>query len=312
MRLAGIEIGGTKLQVVLGNEKGAIMERRRYEVLPKQGAGGIQNQILAGVTDLAGEKGFDAIGIGFGGPIDWRTGTIFTSHHITGWNGFPLASWLREKWNVPIFADNDANVAVLAEARMGHGQGKDPVFYMTIGSGIGGGIVHQGRLYHGCFPGEVEIGHTRLPLDRSPERWPILEDACSGWSLDRQIREITEAYPHSPLAQLVKKDPHEKEARHLLHALQAGDSQARDLWERWIAMLVLGLSHVVHLFHPAALILGGGVTLMGPPLLEAVRGQLATCVMRAYQGTYSVELSALGEDVVPVGALILAAEGLKS
>ncbi len=307
-RFLGIEIGGTKLQLVSGTAEGRIEDRCRFEVIPERGAVGIQTQIETGFAKLLPLGPIHGAGVGFGGPVDWRNGRVFKSHHISGWNGFELGDWLQQRVGVPVFVDNDANVAALAEARVGAGNGKNPVFYMTIGSGVGGGVVHDGKIYHGRFPGEVEIGHIRIPLGDAPEEWPILEDCCSGWALDRQLRDLVAFHPKSPLARQVEGGG--KEARYLISALQSGDREVRTLWERWTKHLALGLSHVVHMFHPEILILGGGVSLMGDSLLREVRVQLSKCVMNAYEGTYVVELAGCGEDVVPVGALILAAEGL--
>lgn len=306
--VVGIEIGGTKIQLVLGTPAGRIFERRRYPVIRAHGAKGIRRHILKGLAELRKIHKFAAIGVGFGGPIDWRTGRIFKSHHIAGWDGFDLRGWLGSKWRVPVFADNDCNVAALGEARLGSGRGCDPVFYMTIGTGIGGGIVHGGRIYHACHPGEVEVGHTRIPRTGAPPRqWPILQALCAGWSLDRQIRAAARARPGSALGRLTR-DGRGGETRHLLAACRAGDRAARQIRDDLCRHLALGLSHVVHLFHPRVLILGGGVSQMGAPLLRQVRKHLRELVMTAYRGTCVVRLAALGEDAVPVGALLLTAD----
>ena len=312
MLLAGIEIGGTKIQVVVGVATGRIIARRVFGVDRGAGAAGIRRQILEGLGELRSKHRFSAIGIGFGGPIDWRTGRVAKSHHIGGWEGFPLAGWLRSRFRVPVRADNDANVAVLAEAIVGVGKGRDPVFYLTIGSGIGGGIVREGRIYHGRYPGEVEIGHTRVPRpDLRPARWPILEDLCSGWSLDRQIRSIARSKPRSFFARLIGKHGPGKEARFLAEALRRRDPEAVRVWNGLCRHLALGLSHIVHLFHPEILVLGGGVTHLGTRLIHDLRRSLDPIVMAAHQGTFRVCLTELGEDVVPTGALLLAAEGLR-
>jgi glucokinase len=309
MHLAGIEIGGTKIQVALGTPDGKIIETKRYAVAQEQGATGIQRQILDGLRALREIHAFDAIGIGFGGPIDWKTGRVFKSHHIKGWDGFALADWLRSELGVPVVADNDANVAALAEATLGAGRGKNPVFYMTVGSGIGGGIVCDGKIYHGQHPGEVEIGHTRVPFRDLPlADWPILEKLCSGWALDAQVRAAAKAHPRSTLAELVRGADANGEARFLLEGRQRGDPRAAQIWDDWTRHFALGLSHTVHLFHPQILIIGGGVSQFGQPLLESVREHLEVLVMSAHRGTYEIALARLGEQVVPTGALLLAGE----
>ena len=153
----GIEIGGTKLQVVSGN--GQIEQRFRFAVDKAQGATGILEQIERALTQVNGQ--IDAVGVGFGGPVDGQTGRITTSHQIDGWTGFGLADWLRERTRCPqIRVENDANVAALGEALHGAGRGFGHVFYVTLGSGVGGGMVVGGQIYRGAMPGEAEIGHA--------------------------------------------------------------------------------------------------------------------------------------------------------
>jgi len=161
-RYLGIEIGGTKLQLVLGDDNGRIVQRRRFEVERTKGAAGIREQIERGSGELLGSVIPLAIGVGFGGPLDWKTGKIFRSHHIEGWSDFELGQWLQKLWGAPAFIDNDGNVAALAEATHGAGRRCNPVFYVTLGSGVGGGLVQDGKIYHGAPPGESEIGHIRI------------------------------------------------------------------------------------------------------------------------------------------------------
>jgi len=110
---AGIEIGGTKLQLVTGDETGKIAERRKLAVDAREGAQGIRNQIEKTLPALLASHEPQAIGVGFGGPVDWKTGTICRSHQIEGWSEFDVAGWLRHLTAAPIFVDNDANVAAL-------------------------------------------------------------------------------------------------------------------------------------------------------------------------------------------------------
>lgn len=301
----GIEIGGTKLQVVVGTTDGRIVERRRFAVDRAGGAAGIQTQIANALRELMQAGRPAAVGVGYGGPVDHRTGTIVKSYHVAGWNGFPLGDWLAEIAGLPVFVENDANVAALGEAIHGAGRGLNPMFYVTLGSGVGGGLVADGRIYHGCPPGEAEIGHLRLDrTGRTPE------ECCSGWSVDRSIRAAVAAAPHSRLAALVAAGPG-SEARHLAAALAAGDPVARGVLDAAAEDIALTLSHVVHLFHPEAIVLGGGLSLVGEPLREAVAGQLTRFVMDAFQPGPLVALAALREDAVPVGAVALAARRLR-
>jgi glucokinase len=299
----GIEIGGTKLQILLGDDQGRILQRRKLAVDPAQGAEGIRRQIQQTLPELTAGITFHATGVGFGGPVDWRTGTIARSHQIAGWSGFDIAGWLRDLSGTPVRVDNDANTAALGEARHGAGVGCNPVFYVTLGSGVGGGLVVNGNLYHGASPGEAEIGHLRLDREGT-----ILESRCSGWAVDARIRALKTIHPQSALSRLAGK--HEGgEARHLPAALQQGDAEAKRIVREIAEDLAFGLSHVVHLFHPQVMILGGGLARVGEALRAAVERALLPHVMEVFRPVPRLTLAALGEDAVPVGALELAREG---
>ncbi len=296
----GIEIGGTKLQLVLGDAAGKIGERRKLTVEPNKGAAGIRQQIERAVPELLQGREVQRVGVGFGGPVDWKTGRICRSHQIEGWSEFDLGGWLAPIAGAPVVVDNDANVAALGEALCGAGVGFNPVFYVTLGSGVGGGLVVDGRIYHGAKPGEAEIGHVRL--DRNGT---IVDARCSGWGVDARIRELKVKEPGSRLARSVGHTPG-GEARHLAAAWRHGDTTARRLLQETAEDLAFGLSHVVHLVHPEVIVLGGGLSGVGEPLRASVEGALQRFTMEAFAPGPRIALTALGEDAVPVGALKLA------
>ncbi len=298
----GIEIGGTKLQLVLGEGEGRILERHRFAVDPARDASGIQSQLEGALSSLLQKQKVHAIGVGFGGPVNWRTGRIARSHQIEGWSDFDLRDWLQRITDAPISVDNDANVAALGEARLGAGVDRNPVLYVTLGSGVGGGLVLDGRIYHGATPGESEVGHLRLDRDGT-----TLESRCSGWAVDARIRELKTSAPQSVLAQRIS-ETRGGEAKHLPAALAQGDGVALALLSEIACDLAFGLSHAVHLFHPEVIVLGGGLSLIGEPLRRAVAEALTGQIMEVFAPGPRIVLAALGEDAVPVGALFLAQE----
>jgi glucokinase len=231
--------------------------------------------------------------------VDWQLGKICCSHHLEGWSEFDLVQWLQRLTDVAVSVDNDGNVAALGEAVRGAGVGLNPVFYVTLGSGVGGGLVTNGKIYHGAIPGESEIGHLRL--DRAGT---TVESRCSGWSVDARIRDLKITEPAGMLARLAGSDTR-GEAKHLTAALQQGDATARRIVCEVGEDLALGLSHVVHLFHPGVIILGGGLASVGEPLRASVESALRGFTMKAFLPGPQIRLAALGEDVVPVGALLL-------
>ncbi len=300
LSLLAIEIGGSKLQLVVGDEKATILERQRFDVQKAEGSQGIRDQISAALPSLIAKWKPAAIGVGFGGPVDWRTGRIARSHQIEGWSEFDLGGWLQQRTGLPVAVENDSNAATLAEATLGAGAGCDPAFYCNMGSGVGGGLCIGKLLYHGLTPGEVEFGHLRL--DRTGT---IVEERCSGWAVDRRLRALAAAAPDGELARLVGTNTG-GEAKHLLAALEAKDASAEQVLSELAGDLAFALSHVVHLFHPEVIVIGGGLALVGEPLRKAVAEALPRHVMEVFRGSSKIKLAVLGEDAVPVGALLLA------
>jgi len=299
--LLGIEIGGSKLQIVTGTREGTILDRQRMTAQRSQGAEGIREQIKATITRLRPQFQWEAVGVGYGGPVDWTTGRICCSHHVEGWTDFALGDFLRELTGLPVAVDNDSNTAAYGEAHRGAGAGFNPVFYTNSGSGIGGGLVVDGEIYHGATPGESELGHVRLD-----KQGTILEDRCSGWAVDKKIRELSALNPGSALTRLAAGKTG-GEARALGPALRENCPLAQQILNGTAEDLAFALSHAIHLFHPQAVVLGGGLALIGEPWREAVTTALPRFVMHAFAPGPQVRLAALGEDAVPVGALLLAA-----
>jgi glucokinase len=303
----GIEIGGSKLQLVAGGLNCRVTHRVRKTV--ERGADGprICSQLEDGLAELRERvhARVNSIGVGFGGPVDRQAGRIVRSHQVAGWENFPLRDWLSERaGRVPAIVENDANAAGLAEAAAGAGAGFETVFYCNFGSGVGGALVTErgAAIYHGAPPGEMEFGHLRLNREGV-----TLESKCSGWAVDERIRaECARAPRDSTLGRLVAMDPG-GESRHLAAAIGASDAVAERVLNDVAADIGFALSHVVHLAHPDVIVLGGGLALVGEPFRAAVAEALRPLVMEAFLPPPWVALAALGEDAVPVGALHLAA-----
>jgi glucokinase len=175
--LLGVEIGGTKLQVGVCDRRGNVRVLERRSVNRRAGAAGILRQLQELIPPLLRRYRVGAIGVGFGGPVDTERGRAVRSHQIAGWEGFPVKRWFQRKFGLPVFVENDQNCAALAEARLGAGRGLRRVLYVTVGTGIGGGLVVDGQLYNGRF-GAMEIGHTWVGGRR-------LEAVASGLAIER-------------------------------------------------------------------------------------------------------------------------------
>jgi glucokinase len=290
----GVEIGGTKLQLGLGAGDGTVAALWRGIVDRAAGGEGIRRQIVAAVPELLHKAGVErtslkGVGVGFGGPTDDATQSVVKSHHIDGWDGFPLAAWLTELLGLPTVICNDADVAGLAEALFGAGKGLSPIFYITVGTGIGGGLVIDGEIYRGAGRGAAEIGHVRpvYPLDDT-RRGGILEDFASGMGMERHVGNTMTG-------------------KQIAERAVAGDPACRALLGAACEALAENICTVIKLLCPRRIIIGGGVSLIGEELFFApVRRYVAARGMQALAGLTDIVPAALGEEVVIHGALALA------
>lgn len=344
--LLGVEIGGTKLQLGLGDAAGRILAIERIAAEPAAGAEGIRAQIAAALEPwLAGQgvapAGIEAVGIGFGGPVNAAEGRVVRSFQVAGWEDFPLAEWFRLALKLPsAILQNDADTAALGEARFGAGAGLSPVLYVNSGSGIGGGLVIDGRVYNGRGLGAIEIGHLRVTDPAStalrfhedflahppPEAFAVLHDAyllagethtlesiASGWGIERHARELVRR--HAPASRewrlmlLAEGEPERITAPIVAEAARLGDRAARKVLERATTAMGRALAQAITLLAPRRVVLGGGVSLIGEELwLAPIRREIDRNVFEPFRGTFDLVAAEMGEAVVIHGALALAAD----
>lgn len=301
----GIEIGGTKFQAIVTDSKFKIIDRIVDVVGKEKNAGILQNKIESSIKKLILKHAIKSIGVGFGGPVDIQSGSIFTSYQVSGWNNFNLIKWLNGLFNVPVYLDNDANLAALAEARMGCGKKHRRVFYITLGSGVGGGFIVDGEVYHGKSLCESEFGH--ICINKTGD---TIESSCSGWALNRKLFEYIHNEPDGVLAGLVTSkgvDP----SKCLLEAIAKGDKKAKTIFDEMIDNLTFGLSHVVHLLNPEIIVIGGGLSLIGEYISNSVSQKLPQYLMSSLKNSLpEIEIARLKEDVVPLGAVLLSNKDL--
>jgi glucokinase len=309
----GIEIGGTKLQLGLGPGDGTLAGLWRGTVDVAAGPEGIRRQIVAAVPELLAQAGIDrgqlaGVGIGFGGPVDDATQTVIKSHQIEGWDDFPLADWVSDLVGLPAALGNDADVAGLAEALFGAGKGLSPIFYITIGSGIGGGFIIDGEIYRGVGRGAAEIGHLEHKESNLAAPEPSLftvEDVASGWSIAERIKHLKDPVEDEPLLRLIRAD--EVSARDVAEAASRGEELARYVLDTAVSALAGAICDVLALLCPRRIVIGGGVSLLGEEVLfKPLRRMVAERVFEPFAGLTDIVPAALGEEVVVHGALALA------
>jgi glucokinase len=321
MHYLGIEIGGTKLQLGVGPGDGTLAGLWRDAVDPTAGADGIRRQISAAVPELLAKAGVErsqlkGVGIGFGGPVDDATRTVIKSHQIKGWDGFALADWVSDITRLSAALGNDADVAGLAEALFGAGKGLSPIFYITIGSGIGGGLIINGEIYRGCGRGAAEIGHLQFKTVWLKNTQPLFDDTpkaleqlASGWGIAETAREcvLSEQPVNSLLYPIVRNRERALTAKDVVNAVRQGDAFAESVLSISVQYLAEAICQVITLLCPRRIVIGGGVSLMGEELLFGpLRKRVAERVFEPFVGCYDIVPAALGEEVVVHGALALA------
>ncbi len=280
------------------------------------------------------------IGIGFGGPVDASQGRVIKSHQIQGWDNFHLVQWCRETFGLPVALGNDCDSATLAEARFGAGQGRRSVFFVTVGTGVGGGFVKDGRLLSEGRPAACEIGHLRPGLHADAADATV-ESLASGWGIAAAAQERVTGQIMRPFQSLRMDDGALnaiERRRKLADAREADKEYVADLLERCdrnvdaltarlvaqaaeegnlIAQFVLmhacqvlgwAIAQAITLLAPEMIVIGGGVSLMGEHLFFApVRREVARYVFPPLSNSYAITPAALGESVVVQGAVLLAA-----
>jgi glucokinase len=310
----GIEIGGTKLQLGLGRGDGILLGLWRGTVDVTAGGSGIRKQIVAAVSELLASAHVNrdelkGVGVGFGGPVDDATRSVIKSHQIAGWDGFPLADWLGEALGLPAVLGNDADVAGLAEALFGAGKDLSPILYVTIGSGIGGGLVIDGQIFRGDGRGAAEIGHLKVRDPRTTDgRLESLENIASGWAIGRYARERVAADPTAGNL-LIRRAGGAAiiTAQTVGEMVMVGEPLAVRVLGTALDALADAICAAIVLVCPRRVVIGGGVSLIGEQyFLTPLRDRIADRVFPPFAGLTDVMPAALGEAVVVHGALALA------
>ena len=279
-----IDIGGTKFTI--GAFEGQRLTKRVSR--PTDRSAG-PSFIVACIRETVLEwraAGFEAqsCGIGFGGPVDYPSQTVTLSTHVGGWAGFPLVDEIRTIVGVPIVMDNDANLGALGEAYLGAGRNLDPVFYMTLSTGIGGGIISRGKIYRGADSFAGEVGHTMIQPDGPAclcGSNGCFERLCCGLWLERD---------YGTTAEELMTDP--------------------DFVTKYVVLLARGLKTVLMVLNPAVLIIGGGIPKAGDRLFVPLRKELNRQMTSWSRARRNVVPAQLGDDSVLYGALVLANDRL--
>lgn len=311
----GIEIGGTKLQLGVGRGDGSefvAFERRDVDIA--RGGQGIRDQIREVGRELVAAYPIERAAYGFGGPIFGDRGIVQTSHQVAGWDNFPLAQWTESELGIPTKLGNDCDVAALAEACFGAGRDANSVFYVTVGTGIGGGLVFARKIHGTDRPASAEIGHLRPGLDAISSKQTI-ESLAAGPGIAQSTRTRLEAMQQAGEATRDLHDFRERCAgdfqqlttKAIGEAAIAGNQLARDQYVSATRVLGWGIAQLITLVAPEVVVVGGGVSLVGDEVFFVpLRAAVQQFVFPALREAYRLVPAELGESVVVHGALALA------
>jgi glucokinase len=307
----GVDLGGSHVLATLVDESGTIVARQGQDI--EDHAPDVVIDTIEHAVDavLAGSKDKNVSGIGLGSPgnVDMATGTIRYSPNF-GWHDVPLGGRLRDRYKMPVFIANDARCATLGEFTHGTGHGTANFVLLTLGTGIGGGIVAEGTLILGSLGGAGEVGHHQIRATDgficNCGKTGCFEAQASGTGLIRHAIAVAPSFPRSTL---VSGKPEKLGSKAIRKAAEAGDPHGLAAWNRYIDDLSRGLANIIAFVNPELIALGGGVSSAGDFMLSALRPRVDELTTMVPRGMTKIVVAALGNDAGAIGAATMARRG---
>jgi glucokinase len=316
----GVDVGGTKLAAGVVSESGRVLDWRSIPARVGDGPDVMIERHIELCRESLAASGLAegdvlGIGIGCGGPLDPIAGIIQEPPNLPGWVDVPIVARFEAAFAHRAVVENDASAAALGEATFGAGRGRAIVIYLTVSTGIGGGIVIDGRLFRGAGGNAGEVGHQSLRYD--PDGWPCicgrrgcLEAFASGTNIARRAREAVGAGESSLLVELAGGRVEAVTAETVVAGVRAGDSTAVRVWEETLDVLTAGVANLLNIFNPDIVILGGGVTNAGDLLFEPLRTRAIRAALPPARVGVEIVPAALGRELGVVGAAAIGFERL--
>ena len=313
MYTIGIDLGGTNIATAVVNENFKILGKGELPTNADRDALSIAKD-MAKTVDMACEaagvskESIEWIGVGSPGAVNKKTGVIEYANNLH-FSNVPLKQYIEELTGIKCYVENDANAAAYGELLAGAGRGYSDMVAITLGTGVGGGVIIDGKIFDGSNSFGAELGHTVIMVDG--ERCTCGRDGCweayaSATALIRQTREAMEQHKDSLLWKLCGGDEAAVTARTAFDAARQGDPVGQALVDRYIAYLAAGLSTLIVLFRPQVILIGGGIGNEGEALLQPLRLQMAQSTYAAEEiGVPPVRSAALGNDAGIIGAAML-------
>lgn len=308
--VCGIDIGGTKTAIAFESLEGERIAAKRLPTLADGYAtidsviGTIEKMLAANNCKLV------SIGIGCPSPLDIEKGLVLSPSNLLAWENFPIVKLFREKFGVPVALDNDANTAAFGEYASGAGRGYENILYVTVSTGIGGGIILNGEIYQGVSLGAGELGHTIVQPNGGVKcncgSVGCLETVCAGVHIARRTREKLAGEAPSIMREMIQ-DLNEVSAKTLIDAVRKNDQLAVEIWEETVRYLAIGIGNAISILAPEAVVIGGGVaSATGDLLFAPLRKLLPNYVSMIPAEKINVLPAALGDESGIYGALALA------
>jgi glucokinase len=310
--VVGVDIGGTKVAAGLVNAKGEILAQNRTPMLtsgvPSDGLAAVSAAIRGLFPDASSQREIAAIGICAPGPLNPKTGVIINPPNLTIWHNYPLADEMRRVYNVGVKVDNDGNAGALAEAKWGAGRGYANIFYASVGTGIGTGIIFDGRIYHGKTGAAAEGGHLGIdnngPVCNCGKRGCI-ETLAAGPAIARRARQKLRQNPNGALWEMAGGDIQAVSSEMVGRAHAAGDPVAKEVMRETLDVLAYWLGNILDLLEPDVIVIGGGVSSLLAPFLDEIRERWRGACLNPSPLEIPLVLAHYGEDAGIAGAAAL-------
>ena len=308
----GIDVGGTGIQMGVVDEKGQIIAKGAIVTrtdIPFEDQVKAMADCALETLEKSGHTLIElaSIGIGIPGIADQKTGVVPFCTNL-GWKNVPLRETFQKYINKPIFIDNDATVAGLAESVAGVSANTDSSVFLTLGTGVGAGIVIRGKVWSGFHGVGSEVGHMIMEIDGEPcscGNRGCLERYTSATAIIRMAREAVAKHPDSLIMSLCGGDPSLINAKMVFDAAREGDEQGLKVFRRYARYLGQAIATIVNFFDPEVIVLGGGVSKAGKFLLDAVREEAPKYCIYKSMPISRIELAELGPDAGIIGAAML-------
>lgn len=310
----GIDLGGTNMQIGIVDKTAAVLGRSRKKTNADQGRDKIIDRLVEGVNEACTEAGLTlaqlgGLGIGAPGAVDPNLGLVLEAVNLR-WNDVPLAKLLKSRLNIPVYIENDVNVAVYGEWKQGSGRGATDVLGIWLGTGVGGGLILNSKLYSGALFTAGEIGHTTL-YPGVPLGSRSLEQNCSRTAVADRIARLIRANHPSKLSKVIMEEGGQIKSKLISEAYSSGDPLTVRIIEEVAYLVAIAAANVVTLLSLPRVILGGGLTeALGRPFVSLVKKATREYAFPDRCKQVEVVASELEDDAGLVGAAILAREQL--